>query len=253
MDDLDAVRAAMRRDTRDLVRDAVESADEDRRRRRARARSRTTPARCSSSTARSPRPRCSARSSSAPTSCCTRPPSTSAATATCRAARWRSRDATRSVDAVEHCRTITGGVASPFNSWLVLRGIRSLAGAHARALRERHGAGARCSSRIRASRPCTIPDWRRIPATTSRARQMSAFGGMLSFRVRGGREEALARHGEDEDLHPRHVPRRRREPDRAPRSRAKGRAAAPPRTCCACRSASSMPTTWSRICRQALG
>src|SRR5262249_41019449 len=31
------------------------------------------------------------------------------------------------VEAVEHARTITGGVAAPFNSWLVLRGIRSLA------------------------------------------------------------------------------------------------------------------------------
>src|SRR4051794_4288208 len=30
-------------------------------------------------------------------------------------------------DSVEHVRTITGGVASPFNSWLVLRGIRTLA------------------------------------------------------------------------------------------------------------------------------
>src|SRR5438128_6194390 len=28
---------------------------------------------------------------------------------------------------VEHARTIAGGVASPFNSWLVLRGIRTLA------------------------------------------------------------------------------------------------------------------------------
>src|SRR3954462_11547824 len=29
-------------------------------------------------------------------------------------------------DSVEHCRKITGGVASPFNSWMILRGIRSL-------------------------------------------------------------------------------------------------------------------------------
>ncbi len=49
-------------------------------------RSRTRPARSSSSTTPSPRPTCSARSRSAPTSSCTRPPSTSAATATCSAA-----------------------------------------------------------------------------------------------------------------------------------------------------------------------
>ena len=95
------------------------------------------------------------------------------------------------VDAVEHARTITGGVASPFSSWMVLRGIRSLS-ARMRVHCENAMAVARfleSHSRVEVVHYPGLPSH---PGHEIAARQMSAFGGMMSFRVRGGRDEALA-------------------------------------------------------------
>ena len=93
--------------------------------------------------------------------------------------------------AVEHVRTITGGVASPFNSWLVLRGIRSLA-----ARMRVHCENALGVARFLESHPRVeavhYPGLASHPGHDIAKRQMSAFGGMMSFRVRGGREAALA-------------------------------------------------------------
>ncbi|HEX8153604.1 MAG TPA: PLP-dependent transferase, partial [Thermoanaerobaculia bacterium] len=92
---------------------------------------------------------------------------------------------------VERLRTITGGIASPFNSWLVLRGIRSLA-----ARMRVHSENAMAVARFLATHDRV--EAVHYPGLASHAghdvakRQMSAFGGMLSFLVRGGREEALA-------------------------------------------------------------
>jgi cystathionine gamma-synthase len=94
-------------------------------------------------------------------------------------------------DAVLHTRTIIGGIASPFNSWLVLRGIRSLA-ARMRVHSENAGAVAHFLAshpRVEATHYAGLES---DPGHAIAARQMSAFGGMLSFRVRGGREAALA-------------------------------------------------------------
>jgi cystathionine gamma-synthase len=92
--------------------------------------------------------------------------------------------------AVEHARTILGGVASPFNSWLVLRGIRSLA-----ARMRVHCENARAVAELLAAHPNVervhYPGLPSHPRHDIARRQMSAFGGMLSFLVRGGREEAL--------------------------------------------------------------
>jgi cystathionine gamma-synthase len=94
-------------------------------------------------------------------------------------------------DAVAHGRKITGGVASPFNSWLILRGIRSLS-----ARMSVHCQNAMALARALASHPRVeavhYPGLETHPGHAIAARQMSAFGGMLSFHVRGGREEALA-------------------------------------------------------------
>jgi cystathionine gamma-synthase len=91
---------------------------------------------------------------------------------------------------VEHTRTIVGGVASPFNSWLVLRGIRTL-GARMRV----HSENARAVAEFLAGHPRVenvhYPGLPSHPGHAVAARQMSDFGGMLSFRVKGGREEAL--------------------------------------------------------------
>jgi len=84
-----------------------------------------------------------------------------------------------------------GAVAAPFDCWLLLRGIRSLpyrmrghcehALAVARFL-EAHSAIARVH----------YPGLASHPAHAVAARQMAAFGGMLSLEVRGGRAEAMA-------------------------------------------------------------
>jgi cystathionine gamma-synthase len=92
---------------------------------------------------------------------------------------------------IEHVRKITGGVASPFNSWLVLRGIRSLS-----ARMRVHCDNAMAVAQFLASHPRVevvhYPGLPSHPAHDVARRQMSAFGGMMSFRVRGGRDEALA-------------------------------------------------------------
>ena len=92
---------------------------------------------------------------------------------------------------VLHTRSTTGGVASPFNSWLVLRGIRSLA-----ARKRVHCENARAqaaflegNARVGAVH---YPGLASHPGHEIAKRQMSDFGGMVSFRVRGGRDAAIA-------------------------------------------------------------
>jgi len=91
----------------------------------------------------------------------------------------------------EHLRKIAGAVASPFNSWLVLRGIRTLA-----ARMRVHSENGLAVARFLASHPRVetvfYPGLESHPRHDVARRQMSAFGGMLSFLVRGGRADALA-------------------------------------------------------------
>ena len=92
---------------------------------------------------------------------------------------------------VEHARHVLGGVASPFASWLVLRGLRTLA------LRmERHAQNAMIVARALEQHPKVAavhyPGLASHAGHAIAARQMSGFGGMLSFRVRGGRGAAIA-------------------------------------------------------------
>ena len=93
-------------------------------------------------------------------------------------------------DQVRHVRDVQGAVAAPFTSWLVLRGLRSLA-----CRVERHAANALEVARFLAGRQGVravhypgLPD---DPGHAVAARQMTAFGGMLSFQVRDGREAAV--------------------------------------------------------------
>ncbi len=90
-----------------------------------------------------------------------------------------------------HVRHVLGAVASPFNSWLVLRGLRTLA-----VRVERHSANAMALARFLASHPQVeavhYPGLPSDPGHEVARRQMRAFGGMLSFRVRGGRGAAVA-------------------------------------------------------------
>lgn len=88
-------------------------------------------------------------------------------------------------------RTTIGGVASPFNAWLVLRGIRTLS-----ARMRVHCENAMHVAAWLAAHPRVeivhYPGLPSHPGHDIARRQMSAFGGMLSFRVRGSREDALA-------------------------------------------------------------
>lgn len=90
----------------------------------------------------------------------------------------------------ERGRKIVGGVASPFNSWLVLRGIRSLA-----ARMRVHSANALAVAQYLAAHPAVevvhYPGLESDPGHEIAKRQMSAFGGMLSFRVKAGAEAAM--------------------------------------------------------------
>lgn len=92
---------------------------------------------------------------------------------------------------VLHARKLVGGVASPFNSWLVLRGIRTLA------VRMRvHSENAMAVARFLAShdRVAAVfyPGLESHPGHEVARKQMRAFGGMLSFLVRGTRADTLA-------------------------------------------------------------
>ncbi len=90
----------------------------------------------------------------------------------------------------EHNRYILGAVASPFNSWLVLRGIRTLA-----CRMEKQSANALALALALAKNANVeavhYPGLESHPGHAVARRQMSAFGGMLSLQVRGGREAAV--------------------------------------------------------------
>jgi cystathionine gamma-synthase len=94
-------------------------------------------------------------------------------------------------DAVAHRRHVTGGVPSPFNSWLTLRGLRSLP-----ARMTMHCRNARAVAEFLAAHPrieaVNWPGLASHPGHAVAARQMRDFGGMLSVQVRGGRDAALA-------------------------------------------------------------
>jgi cystathionine gamma-synthase len=92
---------------------------------------------------------------------------------------------------VLHTRKLVGGVASPFNSWLVLRGMRTLA-ARMRVHSENAMAVARFLSGHARVEAVYYPGLPSHPRHDIARRQMSAFGGMLSFLVRGTRAETLA-------------------------------------------------------------
>jgi cystathionine gamma-synthase len=85
---------------------------------------------------------------------------------------------------------VLGPVASPFNSWLVLRGIRTLACRMAM-----QSASALAVARFLEKHPAVdavhYPGLASHPGHDLARRQMSAYGGMLSFRARGGRDAAI--------------------------------------------------------------
>jgi cystathionine gamma-synthase len=94
-------------------------------------------------------------------------------------------------ESVKHVQVLLGAVASPFNSWLVLRGLRTLA-VRVRAQSENALAIARSLERNSKVSVVHYPGLESHPGHTIAREQMSAFGAMLSFRVREGRAAALS-------------------------------------------------------------
>lgn len=84
-----------------------------------------------------------------------------------------------------------GPVADPFSCWLVLRGMRSLG-----ARMPLHGANAQRLAEALREHPNVeavhYPGLPEHPGHETAKRQMSGFGGMLAFQVRGVAEDALA-------------------------------------------------------------
>ena len=78
-----------------------------------------------------------------------------------------------------------GGVSGPFDAWLVLRGIKTLA-----IRMQRHCDNAECVVAMLREHDAVIDV--RYPDSNEVARkQMARFGGMVSFRARGGEQQAL--------------------------------------------------------------
>ena len=190
MSDVDAVRAAVRPGETKLVwvetptNPLLNIGDIE-----ALAPSPTTRARCSSSTTPSPRRTSSSRSPSAPTSSCTPRRSTAAATPTSSAAPLVVRDLDGGRAVAFHQNSI-GAVAGPFDAWLVLRGLKTLA-----VRMDRHCDNA---ERVvdflpptRTSARSIYPGLAEHPGHAIACRQMKRYGGIVSFRVKGGEQPAL--------------------------------------------------------------
>ncbi len=84
-----------------------------------------------------------------------------------------------------------GAVPSPFDCWLSLRGIDTLP-YRMRGHCENAARIAKCLREHPRVEAVHYPGLSDHPGHEIAARQMSAFGGMLSFQVRGGRAEAMA-------------------------------------------------------------
>ena len=84
-----------------------------------------------------------------------------------------------------------GAIAGPFDAWLVLRGVKTLA-----VRMDRHCANATAIAEHLAAHPAVhtvlYPGRPDHPGHDVAAKQMTGFGGMVSFRLAGGRAAALA-------------------------------------------------------------
>src|SRR5579859_4347394 len=91
---------------------------------------------------------------------------------------------------VDYVRNSTGGVPGPFDAWLTLRGIKTLA-----ARMDRHCRNAMRVAQMLAEHPAVTevfyPGLPSHPGHKTAQEQMRAFGGMVSFRVLGGEEAAV--------------------------------------------------------------
>jgi cystathionine gamma-synthase len=103
-------------------------------------------------------------------------------------------------DRVAHRRHVTGNILAPFSAWLTLRGCRSLPARMAW-----HCRNARIVAEFLAAQAqVSVVHWPGLPSHPNHAvatRQMTDFGAMLSFRMKGGRDAALALAGRLQLIH----------------------------------------------------
>ena len=100
------------------------------------------------------------------------------------------RDDSELADQIRQQRTWSGAVLSPFNAWLIARGLQTLD-----CRLERHAANALAIAKMlethRAVERTNYPFLESSPGYAIAKRQMRSGGGMLSFEVKGGRDAAL--------------------------------------------------------------
>ncbi|MBE7188463.1 cystathionine gamma-synthase [Jatrophihabitans endophyticus] len=93
-------------------------------------------------------------------------------------------------DELAFLQNAAGAVAGPFDAWLVLRGLKTLG-----VRMDRHCSNAQRVVEFLADHPAVAqvlyPGLPEHPGHAVAARQMRAFGGMVSFRLRGGEEAAV--------------------------------------------------------------
>ncbi|MFF7452643.1 cystathionine gamma-synthase [Kitasatospora sp. NPDC008115] len=91
---------------------------------------------------------------------------------------------------VAYHQNAMGAVSGPFDAWLVLRGIKTLG-----VRMDRHSSNAEKVAELLAGHPkvsqVLYPGLPGHPGHDIAAKQMKAFGGMVSFRVNGGEEAAV--------------------------------------------------------------
>ena len=102
-----------------------------------------------------------------------------------------AKDASEFFTRVREIQTTCGGVPSPFDCWLILRGMRSLPWRMRGHCENGSKLATWLSDHARVEK-VHYPELRSNAGHAIAARQMTAFGGMLSFEVRGGREAATA-------------------------------------------------------------
>ena len=92
---------------------------------------------------------------------------------------------------VAYNQNAMGSIAGPFDSWLVLRGIKTLG-----VRMDRHSANAERIVEMLAAHPKVVevlyPGLPDHPGHDIAVKQMKSFGGMVSLRVAGGEDEAIA-------------------------------------------------------------
>lgn len=93
-------------------------------------------------------------------------------------------------DALRFTQNAVGSVPGPFDAWLTLRGVKTLA-----VRMERHSDNAERIAELLAAHPAVTrvyyPGLAEHPGHEVAAKQMRRFGGMVSFSVAGGRDAAL--------------------------------------------------------------